>query len=184
MAAGCADRESGGPRGEPEAVVGAAPDRTFRQRSAHVEAASLDARSEGRVRFAAANPPLVPTGRGAAKGYPELARPLALVDLVRGAAEVVSYGGVALRGTATFRYETVIDVGAAVRATPEERRGEVESFARSLGAPAFYADVWVDGRGRIRRVQVPEEKTTRRPGSRDRRLPRLITVDLFGFDPP
>jgi len=106
-----------------------------------------------------------------------------LVDLVRGALEVVSYGGTAVREASTFRYETVIDVEAAVRATPGARRAAVRALADRLRSSAFYADVWVDGEGRIRRVQVPVEKTTKRPGNRDRSKPRLITVDLFDFAP-
>ena len=108
-------------------------------------------------------------------------RPLSVVDLVRGAVEVVSYGGTAVREASTFRYEIVIDVEAAVRATPEGRKAAVRHLADRLGAAAFYADVWVDGEGRIRRVQLPVDKTVQRPGNRDRSRPRLITVDLFAF---
>jgi hypothetical protein len=134
------------------------------------------------VRFPGPGAELQPTGPGSGKDYPELRHPLALVDLVRGALEVVSYGGTAVRDASTFRYETVIDVEAAVRATPDERKAAVRAMADRLGAPAFYADVWVDAEGRIRRVQVPVEKTVERPGNRDRSRPRLITVDFFAFD--
>jgi len=141
-------------------VVRSAPDRTLAGFAARVEAAAPDASSAGRVRLPVAEAPLEPTGPGAGKDYPELREPLALVDLVRGALEVVSG-----------------------QATPESRRAAVRSFADRLGAPAFYADVWVDGQGRLRRVQVPVEKTVQRPGTRDRTLPRLVTVDLFDFEP-
>ena len=169
------------PNGAPDAVVRAAPDRTFGATSARVEAAAPDASSSGTVRFAGSAAELEPSGPGAGRDHPELRDPLALVDLVRGALEIVSYGGTAVREASTFRYETVIDVEAAVRATPEERRAAVRAMADRLGSPAFYADVWVDGEGRIRRVQVPVEKTTKRPGNRDRSRPRLITVDFFDF---
>ncbi len=174
---------SGDTRGAPEAVVRAAPGRTFDATSAQVEAAAPDASSAGTVRFSGPGAELAPTGPGAGKDYPELRHPLAVVDLVRGALEVVSYGGTALREASTFRYQTVIDVEAAVRATPEARKAAVRAMADRLGSPAFYADVWVDGEGRIRRVQVPVEKTTQRPGNRDRSRPRLITVDFFAFGP-
>jgi len=174
---------SGVSRGTPEAAVRAAPDRTFGASSAQVEAAAPDASSAGTVRFAGPAPELQPTGPGAGTNYPELRDPLAMVDLVRGALEVVSYGGTAVRDASTFRYETVIDVEAAVRATPEARKASVRATADRLGSPAFYADVWVDTDGRIRRVQVPVEKTTKRPGNRDRSKPRLITVDFFAFEP-
>jgi hypothetical protein len=169
-------------RGAPDAVIRAAPDRTLGATSAQVEAAAPDASSAGTVRFAGPAPELQPTGPGAGRDYPELRDPLAMVDLVRGALEVVSYGGTAVREASTFRYETVIDVEAAVRATPEGRKASARAMADRLGSPAFYADIWVDGEGRIRRVQVPVEKTTKRPGNRDRSKPRLITVDLFAFE--
>lgn len=167
----------------PEAVVRSAADRTLAQTAAQVEAAAPDSWSSARLRLSDPESRLKPTGPGAAKDYPELRHPLAVVDLVRGALEVVPYGGTAVRDASTFRYETVVDVELAVRATPESRRPAVRALADRMGAPAFYADVWVDGEGRIRRVQLPVEKTTHRPGSRDRSRPRLVTVDLFAFEP-
>ncbi len=177
---GCAG-ERAGSRPAAEVVVRDAPDRTLASGSAQVEAVAPDASSGGRLRFPGPAPELQPTGPGAGKDYPELRDPLSVVELVRGAVEVVSYGGTAVREASTFRYETVIDLEAAVRATPTARKAAVRAMADRLGEPAFYADVWVDGQGRLRRVQVPVEKTVQRPGSRDRRLPRLVTVDYFDF---
>ena len=174
---------AGGSGRTPEAAVRSAPDRTLAEATAQVEAAAPDASSAGRVRLALAEVQLQPTGPGAGKEYPELRNPLGVVDLVRGALEVVSYGGTAVRDEATFRYETVIDVEQAVRATPEDRKAAVRAFADRLGATAFYADVWVDDEGRLRRVQLPVEKTTQRPATRDRSRPRLVTVDFFAFAP-
>ena len=170
-------------RADPNTVVRAAPDRTLAERTARVEAAAPDASSSGRLRLSDPATSLPLAGPGAAKGYPELSRPLALVDAVRGAGKVVSYGGTAVRGASTFRYETVLDVQQALDATPEPRRAALGGMAERLGASAFYADVWVGGEGRIRRIQVPLRKTTERPGPRERRIPELITVDLFDFGP-
>ena len=170
-----------GSRGEPEAVVGSAPDRTIGQGTARVEAAAPDASSAGRLRLSEAGAHLQPSGAGPDHAYPELDQPLAVVDLVRGATEVVPYGGTAVRGVSTFRYETLIDVDRAIRSTPPERREALRTFADRLPSRTFYADVWVDGEGRIRRVQLPVDKTAERPGSRDRRKPRLVTVDLFDY---
>ncbi len=69
----------------------------------------------------------------------------------------------------------------ALATVPESRRAEVTAVARALGADAFYADVWIDAQGRVRRIQVPVTKTTVRPATRDKRTPRLITVDLFDY---
>ena len=170
-----------GSAGEPEVVVGAAPDRTIEQATARVEAAAPDASSAGRLRLSDAGARLQPSGPGPDHHYPELSQPLAVVDLVRGAMHMVSYGGTAVRGVSTFRYETLIDVDRAIRSTPEARREALRAFADRLSARSFYADVWVDGQGRIRRVQLPVEKTAQRPGSRDRRKPKLVTVDLFDY---
>lgn len=172
---------SAGPTGAPAVVVGAAADRTTEAATAHVEAAAPDASSSGRLRLSDADARLQPTGPGAAKAYPELTQPLGVVDLVRGAREVVSYGGTAVRGASTFRYETVIDVDGAIRSTPEARKNALRTFSGQLSARVFYADVWVDGQGRLRRVQLPVEKTPRRPGWRDRSRPELVTVDFFDY---
>jgi hypothetical protein len=180
LLAACGGR-TGGPRGDPLEVVRAAPERTLRHATARVDAAAPDARSGGPVRLGDPRPGLPVTGPGSPAAYPELSFTTAVVDLVRGAAEAVPYGGTAVRGVSTFRYETVIEVDQAVRATPQERRATLEELAGRLRAPAFYADVWVDGEGRLRRVQLPVEKTVRRPGSRERRVPKVVTVDYFDF---
>ena len=181
VASGCGSDGGTAARGEPEAVVRRAPDRTIAAAVARVEGAAPGARSSGRVELGDPSRRLPLTGRRADQGYPELSYPAAVVDLVRGAVAVQSYGGVAVRGVSTFRYEVVVNVERAVRSTPPDRRPEVEALAAMLGAPAFYADVWVDEEGRLRRVQLPVEKTTRRPGSRDRRTPDLVTIDFFDF---
>ena len=176
----CGSR-SQAPHGDPGTVVLAAPDRTTREATAQVEAAAPDATSRGRVRLSDPEARLEPTGPGASKDYPELGQPVAVVDLARGSVEVTSYGGTALRGVSTFRYEVTVDVDLAVRRAPEARRGALSRFSGRLGARAFYADVWLDAQGRLRRVQVPVEKTAQRPGSRDRRTPKLVSVDFFDF---
>lgn len=172
-----------GRRADPDTVVRSAPDRTLAETAAQVEAAAPDASSGGRVRLGDPEAQLQLSGPGASHDYPELGHPSAVVDLVRGAVEVVSYGGAAVRDASTFRYETVIDVERAVRATPDARQAAVRALADRLRAPTFYADVWVDGEGRLRRVQMPVAKTTKRPGFRDRSRPSLVTVDFFAFGP-
>ena len=174
--AGCGG-DRGGPRGTPQAVVDAAPDRTLAAGRAHYEAAAPGAQQKGEVAFGTV--PEVGAEEGPA--HPELANPSSVVDLVRGAVDAVSYGGSAVRGASTFRYETVINVERAVRETPAPRRAAIEAMARQLGSPAFYADVWIDGDGRLRRVQVPVEKTTERPATRSKERPALVTVDFFDF---
>lgn len=177
----CGSDRTGGPRGEPQAVVDASPDHTVAAGGAAFDATAPDAERSGTVEFGAEPRATGPgPGRNAAR-HPELTDPASVVDLVRGALASVAYGGAAVRGTSTFRYETVINVERAVAETPPEGRARMEAFAAALGAPAFYADVWIDGEGRLRRIQVPVEKTTKRPPDRTRVLPRLVTVDFFDY---
>jgi len=178
----CGSDRTGGPRGEPQAVVDASPDRTIAAGGATFDATAPDAGRNGTVEFAAEGTVTGRPGGRKAATHPELVDPASVVDLVRGALASVSYGGAAVRGTSTFRYETVINVERALAETPPDRRARMEAFARALGAPAFYADVWIDAEGRLRRIQVPVEKTTRRPPDRSKVLPRLVTVDFFDFD--
>ncbi|MGH9157166.1 MAG: hypothetical protein ACRD1K_15305 [Acidimicrobiales bacterium] len=182
--AACGQGRTGGPRGEPAAVVRSAPDLTFGAGAASLEASAADAQSTARVTFA--SPPASLDVRGPGRSsddYPELADPLALVDMVRGAVEVVSYGGVSVRGVSTFRYELLVNVERALVATPDQRRDRVTALAGRFASPTFYADVWVDGAGRVSRVQVPVDKSIGRPGNRDRTTPAVVTVDLFDYSP-
>lgn len=174
--AACGADRTGGPKGAPAEVVGAAADRTLAAGEASFDVSAPDARRSGTIRFA--SPPEPPAAAGP---YPELDDPASVVDLVRGALAVESYGGAAVRGASTFRYELVINVERAVVESPAARRPAMEEFARRLGAAAFYADVWIDADGRLRRVQVPVDKSTERPAARSRALPALVTVDFFGY---
>lgn len=180
--AACGSDRTGGPRGEPVAVVDAAPDRTIAAGRARFDATAPDAARSGTVVFDGGETTGEATGPNAG-AHPELADPGSVVDLVRGAISPVAYGGAAVRGVSTFRYEVVINVERSVAETPPARRARMEEFARALGGAALYADVWIDGDGRLVRVQLPVEKTTQRPPDRARELPRLITVDYFDFTP-
>ena len=185
--AACGAERTGGARGTPAAVVDAAPERTLAAGAASFESSAPGAQRSGRVDFDA--PPgrsttAGPGGGAAGDAYPELSEPRAMVDLVRGAVAVESYGGAAVRGASTFRYEAVINVERAVAETPAPRRAEVEAFAARLRSAAFYVDLWVDQDGRLRRIQVPVEKTTRRPEARSKVLPQFVTVDLFDYAGP
>lgn len=178
----CGADRTGGPRGEPQAVVDASPDRTLTARSAGFEASAPTAIRAGRVAFDDAGAVTNQTSARNVAQHPELEDPRSMIDLVRGALAAESYGGAAVRGASTFRYETVINVERAVAETPPAGRARMEAFAQLLGSPAFYADVWIDGDGRLRRIQVPLKKTTERPEARSKRIPELVTVDFVDFD--
>lgn len=191
LVAACGADRTGGPRGEPAAVVDAAPDRTVAAGPARFEASAPEAQRAGTIDFYASGAAATSTDGGTdtaagasggdASAHPELTDPRAVVDLIRGALAVESYGGAAVRGASTFRYEAVINVERAVLETPAARRPAMEAFARRLGAEAFYVDVWIDDAGRLRRIQLPVDKKTERPAARSRARPALVTVDFFDF---
>jgi hypothetical protein len=88
---------------------------------------------------------------------PEYTDPLAVLELVRYATHVDPFGGLLVRGVGTVRYD--VDI------------------AEPGGRP-FYADVYVDPRGRVRRLTVPEDRADHRVTDRDVRLARQITIDV------
>lgn len=191
LVAACGADRTGGPRGEPAAVVDAAPDRTVAAGPARFEASAPQAQRAGTIDFDASgasastadsdSDTAAGASGGDASGHPELTDPRGVLDLVRGALAVESYGGAAVRGVSTFRYEAVINVERAVLETPASRRPQMQEFARRLGADAFYVDLWIDDAGRLRRIQLPVDKKTERPAARSRAMPALVTVDFFDF---
>lgn len=177
----CGSDRTGGPRGDPEAVVRRSPDLTLAAGAASVDVSAPDARTLGRLRLDGSKADLTVTGPGKVKNYPELDDPLGLVELIRGAVGVESYGGVAVRGVSTFRYELNVNVERALAMVEPGRRQAVAAFAGRLNGDGFYADVWVDSAGRLRRIQVPVDKMSGRPAAHERKLPSLISVDLFEY---
>lgn len=175
----CGGDRSGGPKGRAADVIAAAPEVTLRQRSARVAVETPTARSAGVVQFPATVSVKV-DGRGSS---PELEDPLEVVDLVRGAVDIVPYGGAEVRGASTIRYSFDVDLDvAAQNASTPERRRQLEAAKAQLGAPTFYADAWIDASGRIRRVQVPVDRHDKRPAYTAVVLERLVTVDFYDFN--
>jgi hypothetical protein len=158
--AACGADRSGGPRGTPSAVVRAAPDRTVAAGRAQVHAAGPGVVSEGFVDFGGRRSDVRVEGPKASTAGVELRDPVSVVDLVRRVAEIEPYGGAEVRGTSTIKYELEVDGDGGLR---------------------HFADVWIDGEGRIRRVLVPTDKTKPRPLRDDPDRLDLITVDFFGF---
>ena len=77
----------------------------------------------------------------------------AALERLAQATEAVPYGGQQVRGAATMRYE-VTTAGAEI-------------------------DVWVDGSGRARRVQMPDgEPGQSPPPTQENGVPALVTVDF------
>ena len=88
---------------------------------------------------------------------PEYANPPAVLELVRYAERIDPFGGLLVRGTGAVRYDVHI---------------------RPPGQAPFFADVYVDRQGRLRRLTVPEDRNDHRVKDSEYRLARLITIDV------
>ena len=239
---GCGGDRTGGPRGAPQSVVGAAPARTRAAGSARVDigvgerlAGTGVLRFQGgtlraRLRLApvraaaAAGTPVDVVVDGAsgwvrasapeaspwiAGSFPTLAgaatarlgadraveqllrRPGAGLEVaaLAGATHVETYGGAEVRGASTIRYHLILDLQRAADAVATS--GGAPAVAAELrdaavaGAARFPADVWIDGRGRVRRLQLPADPTaTSTTVSADNVPIGVLTIDLFDFGVP
>jgi hypothetical protein len=173
LSAGCGSR-GGVPKGAPTQVVRASAARAMVAGTARLIVDGPDGRhSEGVVDLKDHAGTLTVSAPGFAASAtmgghvadraldrPEYTDPLAVLELVRYATHVDPFGGLLVRGAGTVRYD--VDI-----AQPGER--------------PFYADVYVDPRGRVRRLTVPEDRADHRVTDRDVRLARQITIDVvFG----
>src|SRR6266496_2427403 len=59
-----------------------------------------------------------------------------------------------VRGARTTRYRVTIDADQAVNSAPEAQRDEVRNSIGTLGSKTIPADVWIDGKGRLRKVRL------------------------------
>jgi hypothetical protein len=80
--------------------------------------------------------------------------PKGSLDALRGVKSVKRIGSESLRGTTTTRYRATIDAQQAVDNAPEDQRAEVQSSVAALGSGRVPADVWVDGKGRLRKIRL------------------------------
>jgi len=68
--------------------------------------------------------------------------------------DVKRVGGEQVRGTRTTRYRVTIDAQQAVDNAPDDQRAEVRNSVMALGSDSIPADVWIDGKGRLRKVRL------------------------------
>jgi hypothetical protein len=77
------------------------------------------------------------------------------LDALRGVkGSVKRVGSETVRGTRTTRYSVTIDADQAVNSAPEAQRDEVRNSIGTLGSKMIPADVWIDGKGRLRKVRL------------------------------
>ncbi|MDQ1375610.1 MAG: hypothetical protein QOJ09_2948 [Actinomycetota bacterium] len=119
------------------------------------------------------------TVKGHQQANPFLTDPALAIDLVRGAVRVVTYGGVEVTGVGTIRYELDVDPAKAVAAAPAARRDRLAGVLPA--SKPFYADVYIDTQGRIRRVLLPADLSVPRQYGKSQITNEEMTVDFFGF---
>jgi hypothetical protein len=172
-----------GPTGSPDSVVAAAPRRTFATGTAHVVgAAPGPVTASGSVVFATGAETLDVQPPQKTKPAFGVADPVAVLDLLRGVVDVRSFGGSEVQGIGTKHYEVDIDLAKAIEATPPERKAKLHLLDGKLGDDnQLWADVFVDRRGRVRRVLLPVHTAMIRPYGQDQRIPQLVSVDYSDF---
>lgn len=107
---------------------------------------------------------------------------------LRGATKVIRYGGEEVRGVSTFRYSFVVDLAAAAAASPSAERPVLDAAAAAIGPVLWPADVWLDDKGRVRRLQMAENPklrtTTTKPNlllTEDGNYLALTNITFFDF---
>lgn len=174
---------SPGPTGRPDDVVRAAPDITVASRSARVVGAAPGITATGTVIFETGEDQLKLEGRERNENPPfGVVQPGAVIDLLRGVVKVEPYGGAEVQGVGTKRYDVDIDLFKAITATPVGRRDDLHLLDGVLGPDnLLWADVFIDGDGRVRRVLLPVQTTSERPYGDDKHIPKMVSVDYSEF---
>jgi hypothetical protein len=153
----------------------------FRNRTGRysVDAASLGLQGGGKVRARLVGGVLYLSldalGAGASRSRPQLegkkwlkldpaffgqgqigqSDPSGSLDALRGAAsDVERVGSETVRGTRTTHYRVTLDIEQAIANAPEDLRELVRGSVAALGSGTIPADVWVDGRGRLRKTRL------------------------------
>jgi hypothetical protein len=90
-------------------------------------------------------------------GASEIAQrdPSASIDALRGASgKVKKVGSEKIRNVQTTHYRVTLDLEKAVANAPEAERDNVRTSVAALGTSRVPADVWIDGKGRLRQLRL------------------------------
>jgi len=79
------------------------------------------------------------------------------VAFLRGAVDVLPYGGQEVEGVSTFRYSIHVDLGLASRSSPPSERPALDAAAAAIGPVLWPVDVWIDQQGRVLRLELAED---------------------------
>ena len=109
-------------------------------------------------------------GAGASRTLPLMfpgpqATPADLLSFVSSAAtNVKNLGTATIGGIRTTRYQMTLDLAKAISRAQPAAQGRLRGLAALLGTSAIPADVWVDGKGLVRRIQVKLAVPPAKPG--------------------
>jgi hypothetical protein len=176
VGAGCGSEEGSGPKGSAAAVVARAPALTRAAGAARVSGNGTGVETSGTIDLRTGVARM--TTHGHEVVAPFLTDPALALDVVPGAVRVVSYGGVEVQGTGTIKYELDVDPAKVLAAAPAARRSRLEA---ALPSKEFYADVFIDTQGRIRRILLPADLDVPRQYGKSQITNEEITVDFFEF---
>ena len=93
--------------------------------------------------------------------------PSSSLDALRGATgRVTRVGTDNVRGVDTTHYRVTLDLAKAISNAPEAQRDRVETSVIALGTRSVPADVWIDKKGRVRKLRLRlKGGTVTTPGS-------------------
>lgn len=81
--------------------------------------------------------------------------PSSSIDALRGATgRVTRVGSDKVRGVNTTHYRVTLDLANAINKAPQEQRARVETSVIALGTRNIPADVWIDEKGRLRKLRL------------------------------
>jgi hypothetical protein len=81
--------------------------------------------------------------------------PSSSLDALRGATgRVTRVGSETIRGVNTTHYRVSLDLAQAISNAPEAQRDRVETSVIALGTRNIPADVWIDAKGRVRKLHL------------------------------
>lgn len=126
-------------------------------------------------------------GTGASVNLPRLfpgpqAPPGGLLDLVASGSAGVRNLGITttIGGTRVTRYSDSLDIARAIARARPAAAGRLRGLAALLGATRIPAQVWVDGRGLLRRIQVSVPVPSAKAGVPGYTMTETVTYSDFG----
>jgi len=182
LSGACFGNGDAGPSAHPDKVVRDAPNITLATKTADVVGAAPGFMATGTVDFVSGLDVLDVQPPPKSEPPFGVIEPAAIIDMLRGVVKVRSFGGAEVQGIGTKRYEVDIDLAKSIAATPLARRADLHLLDGKLGQDdELWADVFVDAKGRVRRVLLPVRTSMIRPYGGDDHIPRLVSVDYSNF---